>query len=81
MACRKAIIASNKVGCAVDLVVPGKNGDIFEAGNANDLTKKLRLLLKNKAILKQMGQASAGIIKDWDFKTQVEAIEAGLNAK
>ena len=81
MACGKAIIASNKVGCAVDLVVPGKNGDIFEAGNAYDLTKKLRLLLKNKATLKQMGQASAGIIKDWDFKTQVEAIEAELNAK
>jgi len=81
MACGKAIIVSNKVGCAADLVAPGKNGDIFEAGNANDLAKKLRVLLKGKAALKQMGLASANIIKDWDFKTQVEAFEAGLNEK
>jgi glycosyltransferase involved in cell wall biosynthesis len=80
MACAKAILVSDKVGCAIDLVTPGKNGDIFEAGNIIDLSKKLKFLLsKGKDGLKVMGKASAHIIKNWDFETQVKAIEDGLN--
>jgi len=82
MACGKAILVSDKVGCAVDLIIPGKNGDIFEAGNVDDLTKKLTLMLSNgKSGLIKMGQHSQHIIKHWDFATQVNAIESVLNEK
>jgi len=80
MACAKVILTSDKVGCATDLVNPGKNGDIFEAGNAIDLAKKLKYLLsKGKNGLMEMGKVSASTIKNWDFETQVKAIEEGLN--
>ena len=82
MACSKAVLVSNKVGCAVDLVFPGKNGDIFEAANVDDLTKKLiQLINTGKNGLLQMGEYSQQIIKNWDFETQVKAIEAVLNEK
>ena len=80
MACGKAVLVSDKVGCAIDLVISGKNGDIFEAGNVDALTKKLiRLLSNGKPGLLKMGRQSQVIIKHWDFETQVKAIEAVLN--
>jgi glycosyltransferase involved in cell wall biosynthesis len=80
MACGKAVLVSDKVGCAVDLIISGQNGDIFEAGNVDDLTKKItQILSKGKIGLIQMGQHSRQIIKHWDFDTQVKAIESVLN--
>jgi glycosyltransferase involved in cell wall biosynthesis len=82
MACSKTILVSDKVGCAIDLVFPGKNGDIFEAANVDDLTKKLtQLVTRGKSGLLQMGEYSQQIINAWDFETQVKAIEAVLNEK
>jgi glycosyltransferase involved in cell wall biosynthesis len=82
MACGKAVLISNKVGCAIDLVIPGKNGDIFEAANVDDFTEKLtQLISKGKSGLLQMGKYSQQIIKTWDFETQVKAIETVLNEK
>jgi len=82
MACNKAVLVSNKVGCAIDLVFPEENGDIFEAANVDDLTKKLtQLINKGKNGLLQMGEYSQQIIKNWDFETQVKAIETELNEK
>ncbi|MHB8208958.1 glycosyltransferase family 4 protein [Mucilaginibacter sp.] len=82
MACGKAVLISDKVGCSIDLVIPGKNGDIFEAANVGDLTKKLtQLINKGKNDLLQMGKYSQQIIKTWDFETQVKAIEDVLNEK
>ncbi len=82
MACGKAILTSNKVGCAADLVFPGKNGDIFEAGNITDLTKKLiALMQKGKTELLKMGEISADLISTWDFETQARAIEEKLDEK
>ncbi|WP_158992198.1 glycosyltransferase family 4 protein [Mucilaginibacter sp. L196] len=82
MACGKAILTSNKVGCAADLVIHGKNGDIFEAGNITDLTKKLiALVQKGKTELLKMGKNSADLISTWDFETQARAIEEKLNEK
>ena len=75
MACQKAVLVSDKVGCAVDLVFEGKNGSIFQAGNVLDLTEKLRQICRKKALLEKYGQASAQIIKDWNFKVAVEAIQ------
>ena len=82
MACKKAVLVSTKVGCAIDLVIPEKNGDIFEAGNVKDLTEKLQKLLnKGKSGLSAMGESSAEMIKHWDFISQVNAFEKGLNEK
>lgn len=77
MVCGKAILASDKVGATADLIVPGKNGAIFEGGSLNDLIVNLEKLLDaGKYELQKMGEYSKIKIKDRDFETQVKAIES-----
>ncbi|MDP9077369.1 MAG: glycosyltransferase family 4 protein [Bacteroidota bacterium] len=78
MACGKAILASDVVGCAIDLVKDNENGAIFKAGDLNNLTEKLNLLVRNKEQLSKMGEQSKLIIKDWSFLHIAEAIENKL---
>ena len=75
MACGKEILVSNKVGCANDLVRKGENGYVFNS--KEDLKFKLNLLtLQN---LKEMGNKSQEIIKDYSFKQKCENLELALN--
>ncbi|MNI79776.1 UDP-D-galactose:(glucosyl)lipopolysaccharide-1,6-D-galactosyltransferase [compost metagenome] len=74
MAAGKAVLVSDKVGCAADLVKPMINGAIFKSGDLADLKQKLKTLTENKTKLAQMGLASHQIIQDWSFEKQVKAI-------
>ncbi len=78
MACSKAILVSDKVGCAADLIVKGENGFIFQTGNETDLVLKLQLLCQQKAVLKAYGQASAEIIKSWNFNVTAIAMKNAI---
>jgi glycosyltransferase involved in cell wall biosynthesis len=78
MACGKAVLVSDKVGCAVDLVKAGYNGDIFESGNIDALMNCLNQLVQSKIRLAEMGRISAEQIKDWTFTAIAEAIENKL---
>ncbi len=73
MAAGRAILVSDQVGCAIDLVKNSENGFIFKSNDIADLTKKLNLL-KNKSTLQQMGEASKKIISRWSIEKQVESI-------
>ena len=76
MACEKPVLASTKVGGAVDLVKPGVNGALFNASSLTDLTLQLNNLVEKKIPgLKAMGKMSKKIIDDWNFKNQAIAIE------
>jgi len=75
MACSKAILVSDKVGCAVDLVKDGYNGMTFKSGNATDIKRCLDQLTSAKALLKQYGHHSSIRIKDWNFLNIALAIE------
>lgn len=75
MACGKAILVSNKVGCAADLVFEGKNGLAFQSGNEEDFVRKLRSLSQHKLLLEEYGYASAEIIKSCNFENEVEAMQ------
>jgi glycosyltransferase involved in cell wall biosynthesis len=78
MACSKAILVSDKVGCATDLVTPGVNGDVFEAKNVASLAEKLSILIKSKALLRQYGANSKKIIKNWNFERSCQVIAEQL---
>lgn len=78
MACSKAILVSDQVGCAADLISKGKNGFIFQSGNEADLVLKLQLLCQHQSKLKAYGQASAEIIKSWNFDATAIAIENAI---
>jgi glycosyltransferase involved in cell wall biosynthesis len=79
MAAGKAVLVSDKVGCAVDLIKPGVNGEIFKSNSIDALTDALQRLTANKQTLQKMGQQSQEIIKPWNFVSIAEAIETGLN--
>ncbi len=74
MACAKAILVSDKVGCAEDLVKNGKNGYIFESNNIESLKSKLRLLLGSNEDIIEMGKSSATIINSWTIAAQGKSI-------
>ncbi|MDF9798350.1 glycosyltransferase involved in cell wall biosynthesis [Catalinimonas alkaloidigena] len=79
MACSRPVLVSNKVGCASDLVKPGKNGYIFESNSLTDITNKLKLIIENKDSMSEMGGKSLLLIQDWSFKRIVEAINKQLS--
>jgi len=72
MASGKAILISDKVGCAIDLVKDKENGYIFKSGNLTDLTNKLDILTNDIQHLKNMGQYSKKLIKNWSLQKQAE---------
>lgn len=74
MAASKTVLVSTKVGCAVDLVKPGINGEVFRSNDLDDLMQKLRELTGSKEKLTKMGIQSQQIIQNWSFEKQVEAI-------
>ena len=72
MACSLAILVSDKVGCAIDLVKNGKNGYVFKSNDLYDLTEKIVLLGNNYC---KFGQESKELIKIWSFEKITGAIE------
>jgi glycosyltransferase involved in cell wall biosynthesis len=78
MASGRAVLVSDKVGCAIDLVKK-ENGAIFKNNNMEDLKQKLIDLTANKSMLNQMGKCALQDIKDWSFEQQVNAIVKYVN--
>jgi glycosyltransferase involved in cell wall biosynthesis len=77
MACSRAILVSDKVGGAPDLVQNGKNGYIFKAGDIEDLVKKLRRFNKENCIT--FGNNSLQQIQSYSFTNIAHAIELAIN--
>lgn len=75
MASGKAILVSDKVGCAADLVRSGENGAVFRAGSLADLKAWLGILASDKSRLAAYGEKSRAMISEWSFLKIVEAIE------
>ena len=73
MACGKAVVVSDKAGCAVDLVRHGENGYVFAAGDAGDLADKLGRFKSVEQAL-EMGERSGEIIKGYSLQRVAEAI-------
>lgn len=78
MASGKAVLVSDKCGCAVDLVQNGINGYVFESNNKEDLVKKMKKFNLQNASLVTMGNQSLQIIQNWSFQKICEAIEQSV---
>jgi glycosyltransferase involved in cell wall biosynthesis len=80
MACGRAVIASNRVGAAIDLVSPGENGWIFQSGNLGDL---LEVLIQCNQLgrngLAEFGKTSQAKIDTFSVEIQVDAIVSSVN--
>jgi glycosyltransferase involved in cell wall biosynthesis len=73
MACERAILVSDKTGCAEDLVKNGINGYVFSSGDIEDLAEKLSRMAEDKNKLMEMGSTSKKIIENWNFEAIVSA--------
>ncbi len=78
MAAGKAIIVSDRVGCAKDLVKQGENGIVFKAGNTEELIAGLVWLTQDKDRITSFGACSKEMIKNWNFLRIAEAVEKEL---
>ena len=75
MAVEKAVVASNKVGGAIDLIEDGVNGLILDLQNIAPLQKLIKAALKDKALLAAMGRQSKVKISAFTFNHIASAIE------
>jgi glycosyltransferase involved in cell wall biosynthesis len=81
MAAGRPIITSDKVGCAIDLVVPGVTGEIFTAGDVKNLYQNIRDLIDDSSKLLSYGDNARFTIANWNFSNQVKAILKIINPK
>jgi glycosyltransferase involved in cell wall biosynthesis len=73
-ACGRPALVSDQVGCAPDLIIPGRTGDVFRSGDWDDFRDKLRRLMANPSALKALGTAA----REWAGKFTISATESGL---
>ncbi|MES2062121.1 MAG: glycosyltransferase family 4 protein [Bacteroidota bacterium] len=78
MACNKAILVSDKVGCAIDLVKENYNGAIFKSNDEKSLVDALAKLTQSKKVLQEYGKNSGALIQKWNFTAIAIAIENKL---
>ncbi len=78
MASGRAILVSNKCGCAVDLVKDNFNGYIVHSNDQIDLTSKMLNLSNQKKYIEQMKGNSLSIIDRWSFSEVCAAFENAL---
>ena len=74
-----AIVASNRVGSAPDLVKDGINGVTYMAGDIDRLSEWLRDLAAAPDVVARMGEESKRIVSQWGLKQGVDGIVASLN--
>jgi len=77
MACGLPVIASDKVGCASDLIQSAQNGYTFPAGNVEALQHCIQSCTK-PGKTDVMGKRSLEIIQNWNFNRIVEPIHSIL---
>jgi glycosyltransferase involved in cell wall biosynthesis len=80
MACGKAVLVSDKSGCAIDLVKPGENGFIMTSGNMGECAELLKKMTISRAYVKKMGQASKQHIASWSFEEICKSYESNITS-
>ena len=73
-----AVIVSDQVGAAADLVTDGENGYVISAGDVDALTDRLRRITSDPALAKSMGEQSLRRISGWDFEADVAGLLEAL---
>lgn len=76
MICGLAVIASDKVGAAKDLIQ--NNGNIFEAQNVFQLSEMMKNVIINRGLLSTYKQNSIEIIKNWTIDNLIISFESTL---
>ncbi|MGB7188770.1 MAG: glycosyltransferase family 4 protein [Acidobacteriaceae bacterium] len=74
----RAVVVSDQVGCAPDLVRDGVNGFVFPALDIDALSATLRRFIEDPSLAPAMGKQSAATIAAYSFQQDVEALRRAL---
>lgn len=74
----KAVLTTDEVGAAKDLVHNGRNGFVIRAGDKEALKDALTAAVSDKNRLQQMGVESLQIINQWNYENDVDGILQAL---
>ena len=74
----KPVIASDQVGSSADLVEPGINGEIFKAGDAEDLAQKLKRICDEPEFRSDASRRSLSRIQSWGFDQCLVGLKQAL---
>jgi glycosyltransferase involved in cell wall biosynthesis len=74
----RAVIVSDQVGCGPDLVRPGENGFIFQAGNITGLAEAIQKVIENQEKCRQLGEQSLKIIDKWGFTEDIQGLKKAI---
>lgn len=80
MAAGRAVIVSDQVGCARDLVKHGVNGMIFRVGDVDALADALGAVIGDPDRCARMGLESKKIMAGWSFGEDVAGLRQALHA-
>jgi glycosyltransferase involved in cell wall biosynthesis len=72
----KAVVVSDKVGCAPDLVVEGKNGHVFPVGDIQALAEAIHWGIQHS---KSAEDISLKRIQSWSFKENIQGLKQALD--
>jgi glycosyltransferase involved in cell wall biosynthesis len=78
MAAGTAILASEEVGAAYDLVAAGATGHVVPVGDVAAMAGRLGEILKDGAGAAAMGAAARARVATWDFEADVAGLRAAL---
>jgi glycosyltransferase involved in cell wall biosynthesis len=72
----KAVVVSNQVGCAPDLILERQNGRVFPVGDLEALSDAIGWAIDNTA---SAGEISLKHIQNWSFTQNMEGIKLAAN--
>jgi glycosyltransferase involved in cell wall biosynthesis len=74
----RAVVVSDRVGCAPDLVKSGENGYVFKAGDSAGLRQALDNFVSDVQKCRALGQNSLEIIKRWGLEEDIAGLKMAL---
>ncbi len=80
MACGRAVVASDRVGSAGDLIEPGVNGLTYPCGDTEALGAHLASLLADPVRLARMGAAAQARMRTWSPRDNAVAVAEAARA-
>jgi glycosyltransferase involved in cell wall biosynthesis len=78
MNARRAVIVSDEVGCAPDLIEDGVNGCVYRAGDMDALADALQRVLAMPGVAEGMGGRASERIARWSFEEDVQGLRQAL---
>jgi glycosyltransferase involved in cell wall biosynthesis len=78
MACARAVIVSDEVGCWPDLVRDGESGFVVPARDVGRLGAALTRVTSEPGLARRMGEAGARRIAEWSFEEDVAGLRKAL---